>query len=107
MASLPLHSSGNRYSSIEMSTGGWVNGKRRQAQVALPPIDEDGNVAARVDLLIFYEDNAAGSHHYGQRFTSEEKDDHPSKEEKARRLIPGRGTKRGHALLTGMLNALD
>jgi hypothetical protein len=90
-----------------MSNGGWVNGRRRQGQVALAPIDEDGNVAARVDLLIFFEDNSAGSHFYGPKFTAEEKDDHPSKAEKARRGIPGRGTKRAHALLTGMLNGFD
>ena len=107
VASLPMHPSGNRYTSIEMSNGGWVNGRRRQGQVALAPIDEDGNVAARVDLLIFFEDNSAGSHFYGPKFTAEEKDDHPSKAEKARRGIPGRGTKRAHALLTGMLNAFD
>jgi hypothetical protein len=107
VASLPMHPSGSLYTSIEMSNGGWVRGRRRRGQVALAPIDEDGNVAARVDLLIFFEDNSAGSHFYGTRFTFEEEDDHPSKEEKARRRIPGRGSKRGHALLTGMLNKVD
>jgi hypothetical protein len=37
-----------------------VRFKRRYFQIALPPQDAAGNVAARADMLIFYEPNSTG-----------------------------------------------
>jgi hypothetical protein len=57
-----------------MGNGSFVNSRRRQSQIALPPLNEAGNVDARADMLIFYE-----QYSYDRTFTPAERASHPDR----------------------------
>ena len=68
---------GDPYTSIQMGRGSWVNGKRRDPQIVLPPLNGRREVAADTNILLFYEPNPPDQYSYDRTFTAAELASHP------------------------------
>jgi hypothetical protein len=73
----PATPNGDRYTSIQMGRGSWVNGKRRDPQIVLPPLNGRREVAADTNILLFYEPNPPDQYSYDRTFTAAERASHP------------------------------